>query len=306
MSTRAPYRHLRLDPRLYQIAVLAGLLIYGVAHLDFEIEPVRAGLVIGAALLTQFACTKLWRLPAFDPRSAMISGLSLTLLLRTNFTSLALLAAAVTIASKFALRRNGKHIFNPTNFGLVVMMLATGQVWVSPGQWGNAAFFGFLLACLGGLVINRASRSDVTYAFLGFYVAILFGYSLWLGHPLAIPLHRLQNGAFLLFAFFMISDPKTTPDSRAGRVLFAFLVAAGAAFIQFGLFRTNGLLWSLVLFAMTVPVIDRLLPGKRYQWRETSRSTPALPSGGHHETSSTPGVRITGPRVAGAVADGRA
>ena len=87
---------------------------------------------------------------------------------------------------------------------------------------------------------------------------------------MAIPLHRLHNGALLVFAFFMISDPKTTPDSRAGRILFALLVALGGAFVQFKLFRTNGLLWSLAVFSMAVPIIDRLLPGPRYQWRRPS------------------------------------
>ena len=101
------------------------------------------------------------------------------------------------------------------------------------------------MACLGGVVVNRAARSDVTYAFIVFYGALLFGRSLYLGEPLAIPLHRLESGALLLFTFFMISDPKTTPDSRAGRVLFAALVAFGAWYVQFRLFRTNGLLWSL-------------------------------------------------------------
>ena len=71
----------------------------------------------------------------------------------------------------------------------------------------------------------------------------------------------------MLFAFFMISDPKTTPDSRAGRLLFAALVAAGAYYVQFTLFRTNGLLWSLAFWSMAVPLIDRLLPGPRYRWR---------------------------------------
>jgi Na+-translocating ferredoxin:NAD+ oxidoreductase RnfD subunit len=71
---------------------------------------------------------------------------------------------------------------------------------------------------------------------------ILFRRAIWLGDPLAIPLHQLQNGAFLIFSFYMISDPKTTPNSRAGRVLFALLVAAGAGFVQFELYRTNGLL----------------------------------------------------------------
>jgi Na+-translocating ferredoxin:NAD+ oxidoreductase RnfD subunit len=100
----------------------------------------------------------------------------------------------------------------------------------------------------------------VTLAFLAAYSSLVFGRSAWLGEPLAIPVHRLQSGALLIFAFFMISDPRTTPSRRAGRVLFATLVAAGAAFVQFRLFRTNGLLWSLALLAPLVPVIDRLLP----------------------------------------------
>jgi len=65
----------------------------------------------------------------------------------------------------------------------------------------------------------------------------------------------------------MISDPRTTPDSRAGRILFAGLVALGAGTITFVLYRTNGLLISLALAAPLVPVIDLLLPGKRHAWR---------------------------------------
>src|SRR5207247_1579437 len=80
----------------------------------------------------------------------------------------------------------------------------------------------------GGIVVNRAARADVTYAFIAFYAALVFGRSIYLGEPLTIPLHRLESGALLLFTFFMISDPKTTPDSRAGRLLFAALVAFGA------------------------------------------------------------------------------
>jgi enediyne biosynthesis protein E5 len=255
------------DPRLYQIASLAGLFAFGVLRLDLDIGGVQAGVTLLTVLLTQYAGTRLTGLPRFDPRSALISGLSLCLLLRTNSLALAVLTAVLAIGSKFVLRVRGKHVFNPTNFALVAMILLTGQVWVSPGQWGSAAFFGFLMACAGGLVVNRAARSDVTYAFIAFYAAMVLGRSWWLGDPLAVPLHRLQNGALVLFSFFMISDPKTTPDSRAGRLLFAFLVAAGAWWVQFRLFRTNGLLWSLALWSLAVPLIDRLLPGGRYEWR---------------------------------------
>jgi Na+-translocating ferredoxin:NAD+ oxidoreductase RnfD subunit len=136
------------------------------------------------------------------------------------------------------------------------------------------------MACAGSLVVNRAARSDVTIAFIACYAALIFGRSFYLGEPVTIPLHRLESGAFLLFSFFMISDPKTTPDSRAGRILFAALVAATAWYVQFRLFRTNGLLWSLAGWSMAVPIVDRVFPAVRYDWsrprqREVSPPVPA-------------------------------
>jgi len=260
----------RWDPRLYQIATLAGLLGYGMLRLDLEVQALTAVVIIATALSTQVFCTWLARRDRFDPRSALISALSLCLLLRTAALELAVLAAVIAIASKFTLRVRNKHVFNPTNFALVVMMLVTSGVWVSPGQWGSDLIFAFLLACAGGLVVNRAARADVTLAFLATYASLLIARSLWLGEPMAIPLHRLENGALVLFAFFMISDPRATPDSRAGRLLFAALVALGAYTVQFWLFRTNGLLWSLAVCSLAVPFLDRVLPGTRYQWRSPS------------------------------------
>jgi len=265
-----------MDPRIYQICALAGLLIYGLGWLNFEISKLQVIVSLGGALATQWVCSRLWKLERFDSRSALISGLSLCLLLRTNHWPLTLTAAVIAIASKFVLRFRGKHLFNPTNIGIVAMMLATdGAVWVSPGQWGNVVFFGFLMACIGGLVVMRAARSDVTLAFFGFYLALVFGRSLWLGEPMTIPIHRLQSGALLLFGFFMVSDPRTTPDSRAGRILFAALVAYGAWYVQFRLFRTNGPLWSLALFALFTPFIDWLLPGARHRWQRSATEKAA-------------------------------
>jgi enediyne biosynthesis protein E5 len=254
------------DPRHYQIAMLAALFVYGVLRLDFEIGARQALVTLLTALATQHVCSRMRGLPAFDARSALISGLSLCLLLRSNSLILVLVTSIITIASKFVIRIKGKHVFNPTNFGIIAMLLVTGQVWVSPGQWGNVAFFAFLMACIGGLVVNRAARSDVTYAFIACYLTLVFGRSVWLGEPMSIPLHRLQSGALLLFTFFMISDPRTTPDSRAGRILFAALVAYGGWYVQFRLFRTNGVLWSLAGCSLLVPLIDWLLPGSRYDW----------------------------------------
>ncbi len=271
MRNLARFR-LPADPRWYQIGSLGLLLAYGVAALEFRVTGAAILVAIGSAEVAQWLGTRLAGLPRFDPRSALISALSLCLLLRSQSLVWIGVAAAIAVASKFLIRVRGKHVFNPTNLALVVLLATTEAAWVSPGQWGSIAFFAFLAACCGGWVIYRAERGDVTVAFLAAWAALVVGRSLWLGEPLAIPLHRLENGALLLFAFFMISDPKTLPDRRAGRVLYAAVVALGAFYVQFVLFRTNGLLWSLAASAPLVPLIDRLLPGERYEW--ASRAQP--------------------------------
>jgi Na+-translocating ferredoxin:NAD+ oxidoreductase RnfD subunit len=280
MTTLRPPR----DPRWFQIGALSGLLLYGWLSLGFDVTGPRILLTLGCVLLCQGIATRLWRLPAFDPKSALISGLSLCLLLRTNSDWLVVLAAAVAIFSKFLVRWRDKHVFNPTNVALASLLLAGGgQVWLSSGQWGSLAFFAFLMLCAGNLVVWRAARSDVAIAFLACHMALLLGRSAWLGEPMTIPFHRLESGALLLFAFFMISDPKTTPDSRAGRILFALLVSLGAYYIQFKLFRQNGLVLSLAACSMLVPAIDLLLPGRRYAWttpRARNLSEPTAPVSG--------------------------
>jgi Na+-translocating ferredoxin:NAD+ oxidoreductase RnfD subunit len=122
--------------------------------------------------------------------------------------------------------------------------------------------------------VSRAARSDVTYAFLGVHIALRVGRALWLGDPLTIPLHQVQNEALVLFAFFMISDPKTTPDTRLGRLLFAGFVALGAWYGQFVWYRGEAVLWSLAGCALTVPLLDGLLPGPRYAWPQAGVASP--------------------------------
>jgi hypothetical protein len=268
----APRSGRRIDPRWYQIAMLSALLGYGVLGLGFGLSAPRILVTIGAALATQYLCGRLWHLPKFDPLSALISGIGLCTLLRTGSIGMMAFAAALAIVSKFVLRFRGKHLYNPTNLALVVMLVA-GRGWISPGQYGHVAFVALAIVCLGLTVVCKAGRSDVTLAFLAVYAAILFGRSLWLGEPLRIPIHRLQSGLLLQFAFNMISDPRTTPDSRAGRLLFGALVAIGAGIVPFVLFRTNGPVWSLAACTLLVPLLDRLLPGTRHQWNPAAPAT---------------------------------
>jgi hypothetical protein len=266
------------DPRLYQIASLSTLLTYGLFWLHFDIPIAQIAITFGVTLLTQYAGTRLYKLPKFDPLSALVSAVGLCIFLRTNDLLVVALASVIAIGSKFVIRWNKKHIFNPTNLALIVVTVS-GLGWISPGQWGQLAWLGFLIACMGSLVVTRAARADVTLGFLGFYVGLLVARALWLGDPLTIPLHQIESVTLLIFSFFMISDPKTTPNSRAGRLFFVFLVAVVALSVQFILYRPNGLLWGLIVCSPLVPSIDRLCPGSLYEW--------SRPSIGHSPTPLT-------------------
>jgi Na+-transporting NADH:ubiquinone oxidoreductase subunit NqrB len=280
MKTLIRLRSYFSDPRYYQIIVLSLLLTYGIAILDFGIRWQNALLIVITALAVQFLGSRCARLSRFDPLSPLITSLSLTLLLRTDEWQFAVLAAGLAIGSKFLLRYRGKHIFNPANFALVSLMLLSDHAWVSSGQWGSAAIGAFVLACLGFLVLTRARRAETTIAFIAFYCAMLFARAIWLDDPFSIPLHQIQNGALLIFAFFMISDPKTTPNTAPGRILYAALVASVAYTIQFIFYQPNGPILALIMCAPVVPIIDALLHGRIYRWEQ-----PA-----DHQTSPIKGV----------------
>jgi hypothetical protein len=120
------------DPRYYQIVVLGLLLSYGILALDFGIHWQNAIAIITTAQVVQFVSTRAVGLPRFDPLSALITSLSLTLLLRTDVIALAMLAAVVAISSKFLIRVRNKHVFNPANVALVTLMLISDKPGYRP------------------------------------------------------------------------------------------------------------------------------------------------------------------------------
>jgi Na+-translocating ferredoxin:NAD+ oxidoreductase RnfD subunit len=273
---------LLIDPRYYQIAELGSLLSFGIAVLGFDITAPDSAVVFTTALGIQFVAGRLAGLERFDPLSPVITSLSLTLLLRADAWYLFALAAVVAIGSKFLLRVRGKHVFNPANAGIVAAIALSEHAWISSGQWGSAAIGAFAFCCLGFLVLTRARRAETTLAFLAAYAVLVFGRAFWLGDPLAIPLHQLQNGALLLFAFFMISDPKTSPDSAPGRIAYGTLVAAVAFVIQFVYFVPGAPVLALILCAPAVPLIDTVRAGRRYDWQSPRPRAASAPAGRHY------------------------
>jgi enediyne biosynthesis protein E5 len=254
------------DARHFQVAALSILLAINFVWIDFGAKPLHSALAAAAALATQVLCTRIWRLPALDLRSPLITGLSLSLLLRADEPWIHAAAAAIAIASKFVLRIDGKHIWNPAGFAIVALLLTSGGVWISPGQWGDTVWFASLAAFLAILVLHASQRSDIALFFLGSHAALLLARALWLGDPLAVPLHQMEGGSLLIFAFFMISDPRTTPDSRLGRFLFAFGVALLAHYLAFFMQMRPALYVALFTLSPLTLLLDRLVPANRFEW----------------------------------------
>lgn len=275
------------DPRVYQILALASLLAFGWIARAFEIEPAQFGAILLTALAAQWLGSLIFA-ARFEAKSAIVTALSLTLLLRADGTAPLVMAAAIAIGSKFALRFNGKHLFNPANIGIVATILLTDAAWTTPGQWGTAIWLAALIAGAGFFVTYRASRIDVPVIFIAAYFALLLGRALWLGDPIAIPLNRLQNGALILFAFFMISDPKTTPDGAVARALFVVATAVVAFVLQFVYFNSDGIFLALAGMCAVRPLFELFDRARPYQWgdapagfprtRRTSRLRQAAPA----------------------------
>lgn len=256
------------DARYFQIAALGFLLAINLTLIDFGARPLPSAIAIGTALLVQWICTRLAGLPQLDLRSPLITGLSLSLLLRADALWLYAAAAAIAIGSKFVLRIDGKHIWNPAGLAIVVLLLTSGGVWISPGQWGADVWFAALSGFLAILVLGASRRADIAIFFFASHAALLLARAWWLGDPLAIPWHQLQSGSLLIFTFFMISDPRTTPDSALGRFLFAFAVALLAHYMAFFMQMRPALYFALIILSPATIMLDRLLPAQRFTWAD--------------------------------------
>jgi Na+-transporting NADH:ubiquinone oxidoreductase subunit NqrB len=255
------------DARFFQIAFLAILLTTGVLLRDFSIAPAQVALTFAAGLATQAFWLKRLGLQQRGALSAIVTCCGLSLLLRSDTLWVHPLIAALAMSSKFLIRIRGKHLYNPANFGVIVAITLLPGAWVSPGQWGNDLALAVWFLMLGTLVAQRARRLDISWIFLGAFLGLVALRVALLGQSWAIWWHQLGNGALLLFAFFMISDPMTIPNRREARIAYAVIVAVGAALWQYVLFRPNALIWSLFLLTPLVPLLDRWMPAAGFEWK---------------------------------------
>ncbi len=260
------------DARHFQIAFLSLFLLYGTLALQWEAEWRRYLVLFGACMVFQALFIHLKRMPWHALKSAAITGLGLCLLFHAGHWWTLVLAAMIAIAGKFLVRFRGKHVFNPANLGIVAGILLTGDGWISPGQWGSGPVLLFLVGSAGLMVLMRVGRIDTSLTFLiTFALLDLARTVLYLGWGLDVWAHRMMNGSLLLFTFFMITDPMTTPNAPRARIAWSILIAV----ITFGIgtfaFVHTAPIWALFLLCATTPLLDSLFKGERFSWLPGNR-----------------------------------
>jgi enediyne biosynthesis protein E5 len=279
LSCKAQHLWQRLDARWFQILFLASFLGLGALARDFALTPLQVALTFAGALVTQAAWQWGLNLPSKKGwsgyLSALISGFGICILIRAESAWVHPLLACAAMSSKYLIRVGPaackSHVLNPANLAAFAAWAWMPGAWLSPGQWGADSMAALWFLALGGLVTQRIQRWDVSLSFLGIWGALLACRLAVLGYAwnpgAAMWVQQASNGAVLLFAFFMISDPMTTPQRRSVRVAYAVAVAVGAFVWQYVLYKPHGLIVVLFVLSWAVPVCNRWRPQNRFAWK---------------------------------------
>jgi Na+-transporting NADH:ubiquinone oxidoreductase subunit NqrB len=274
-STAMLFQKLFKDARYFQIIFQSIFLCYGIYFLSWDNEYWLYTTYFITCLATQFIAefiyqkkpTSFFKRFANGIPSVLISAFGLSLLLKTNSMGVAIFAAVISIASKYFLRINGKHIFNPSALGIVTAILITGNAWISPGQWGSNAVILFGVLSLGFIITTRIQKLDVSLAFLFVFAGLIFiRQIIYLGWPMDHFIQSVSTGSLLIFSFFMITDPKTIPNHTVARILWAGVIAAIAFYLTAFRFVNGAPIFVLVFAQLFVPLLDKFFKAKKFEW----------------------------------------
>jgi Na+-transporting NADH:ubiquinone oxidoreductase subunit NqrB len=215
-------------PVFITLILLVGNLQFGILE-SYQ----KTLLAIGVSIAGEMILARVFLGKWPHPSSAYITGISVGILLRSPAYWTYALCAAISITSKYALRFNGRHIWNPSNFGICAMLfLASDAVAGLSIQWGNN--FAALIAIwvLGSLILWRARRFHITAVYVVSFIVLSLLRAHITGDPWQSEISPITGPMYQLFIFFMITDPKTTVRSRTGQCIVAFAVALVEFFMR--------------------------------------------------------------------------
>jgi enediyne biosynthesis protein E5 len=222
--TRKPL--FRLDNRYIAPAFITCILLAG--HLSFGIleSYQKTLLAIVTSIALELVLGRIFFRKWLHPASAYITGISVGILVRSPAFWPYALCSAISITSKYVLRVKDRHIWNPSNFGISVMLfLAAEAVATLSIQWGNYLWPMFVIWLLGSMIIARLHRFHITGIYVASFLAFAFLRSWMTGSPWQSEVAPITGPMYQLFIFFMITDPKTTVRSKRGQSIVVFLIA---------------------------------------------------------------------------------
>jgi Na+-translocating ferredoxin:NAD+ oxidoreductase RnfD subunit len=210
-----------IPPVFITLILLAGHLSFGMLE-SYQ----KTALAIIVSIGMELALSRVFAGKWPHLASAYITGISVGILVRSPAFWPYALCSAISITSKYVLRVRGRHVWNPSNFGICVMLfLAYESVASLSIQWGNYLLPLLVIWALGSAIIWRLRRFHITATYVVSFVAFAFLRSMVTGQPWQAEVAPITGPMYQLFIFFMITDPKTTVHSRRGQCAVAFSVA---------------------------------------------------------------------------------
>jgi hypothetical protein len=211
-----------LAPMLITTILLVGQISYGLLE-SFS----RTVLAIATAMLLELALGRLSFGKFPHLASSYITGISVGILIRSPAFWPYALCSAVSITSKYVIRWKGRHLWNPSNFAIcVLLLLAPEAVSTLSIQWGNAIWPLLIVWTLGALITWRVNRFHITATYVISYCVFAALRGIITGHGFLAEVAPITGPMYQLFIFFMITDPRTTVKQKWAQCLVAFLVAA--------------------------------------------------------------------------------
>lgn len=235
-SHRRPWRQLvTLENRFLAPILITSILLVGQISFGFLESWWHTLLAIAVSIACELVLGKIMvgRFPHLA--SAYISGISVGILIRSPFLWPFALCALLSIMSKYVLRWEGRHLWNPSNFGVSAMLFLYPAAVASLSiQWGNTLWPMMVVWSLGALIIMRLKRFHICITYVVSFAFLAAVRSLITGSPFLANLAPLTGPMYQLFIFFMITDPRTTVSGRRGQCWVAFLVAAVEMLLRLG------------------------------------------------------------------------
>ncbi len=197
--------------------------------------------------------------------SAYITGISVGILLRSPAFWPYAVAAALAITSKYVLRFRGKHLWNPSNFGIsVVLFLLPASAAMLSIQWGNNMASMIVIWLLGSVIIWRLRRFHISATYVVSFLVLAVIRAQIIHQPWLSVVSPITGPEYQLFIFFMITDPKTTVRSKKGQCIVAFMVALVEMFFRLDQ-SVYGELYALFWVGPIAMLIEMWLDSRRKQ-----------------------------------------